>query len=113
MTIQGRFILMTAVNIFLCQDYEYTLRICSTNFSYIANTSLFEGNILRIKSLASEQLFVIHKQSSRPFNEEEQSKNFPRLLMAIESAKNALSIYNSDNFDTSGQNIYGIALQNF
>ena len=61
-TNQGKFIIMTAANIFLCQDYEYTLRICSTNFSFVANSSLFEGNILRIKALASEQLFLIREK---------------------------------------------------
>ena len=57
MNIPGRFILLMAANIFLSGDYEYCLWICSHNFSYVANASLFEGNILRFKALAAEQLF--------------------------------------------------------
>ena len=59
MQIPGKFILLTAANIFLSRDFEYCLRICSTNFSYVANSSLFEGNILRFRALASEQLFSL------------------------------------------------------
>ena len=62
MTVQGKFIVMTAVNTLLCADFAYVLRICSTNFSFIANTSLFEGNILRLKSLAAEYLYKQRKE---------------------------------------------------
>ena len=57
MNIPGRFILLMAANIFLSKEYEYSLSICSHNFSQVANTSLFEGNILRFKSLSAERLF--------------------------------------------------------
>ena len=62
MNIPGRFILLMAANIFLFGDYEYCLSLCSHNFSHITNTSLFEGNILRFKSLAAERFFY---QSNR------------------------------------------------
>ena len=91
---------MTAVNILLQADYEYVLRICSTNFSYIANTSLFEGNILRLKSLASEQIYKIKADTYNQEEEEDQeykTKNISKLLMAIDAAKNGLQIYQSDN----------------
>ena len=115
MTIQGRFIVLYAVNMILQADYEYVLRICSTNFSYIANTSLFEGNILRLKSIACEQIFKIKDETSN--KEEEDSENqkqiISMLFMAIDSARNGLSIYQSDNHTKKVENIYGIALQNF
>lgn len=88
---------MTAANIFLCQDFEYTVRICSTNFSYVANTSLFEGNILRIKSLAQQELFNIRQNQEFFGDEEERSRERKQrlqvLLSAIDAARNALSIY--------------------
>ena len=111
MTNQGKFILMAAVNIFLCQDYSYTRRICSTNFSYVANTSLFEGNILRINALASEQLYLA-RASCKYLDDDERMQNIASLFAAIQSATNALDIYNCSLKATS-RNIYGYALQNF
>lgn len=57
MTPEGKFIILMVADTFLCNDYEYSLRISQQDFSYIANTSLFEGNILRFRALASIKLF--------------------------------------------------------
>ena len=63
MNIQGRFIVLIAANIFLFGDYEYCLSICSHNFSNVTNSSLFQGNILRLKSLAAERFFFENNMS--------------------------------------------------
>ena len=89
MKISGKFILLTAANIFLSRDYEYCLRICSTNFSYVADTALFEGNILRFRALASEQLFSLMCANL----EEKEVLDYSALFDAIDSAKNSLQIY--------------------
>ena len=57
MTIEGQFILLMVADTYLTHDYEYSLRISTTDFSFIANTFLFEGNILRFRALASLKLF--------------------------------------------------------
>ena len=57
MTIEGQFILLMVADTYLTHDYEYSLRISGTDFSFIANTCLFEGNILRFRALASLKLF--------------------------------------------------------
>ena len=81
-----------AANIFLSGDYEYSLSICSHNFSQVANTSLFEGNILRFKSLSAERLF---QHVNQDFNSQDKSlappeskiyKQLPNLFLALESA---------------------------
>lgn len=48
----GYFILLFSANIFLTQDFEYCAQITLKNFSFIENTSLFEGNMLRFRALA-------------------------------------------------------------
>ena len=53
----GCFILYVATIAFLSKDYELSLDICSTNFSNLANSIIFEGNILRIKSLSLTRLY--------------------------------------------------------
>ena len=58
-SIEGEFILLAVANTFLTNDYEYSLRISSADFSYIANSALFEGNILRYRALASIKLFEL------------------------------------------------------
>ena len=54
MTIPGQFILLFAANIFLSNDYEYSLKIMLKNFAFVDNTPLFEANILRFRSMAAE-----------------------------------------------------------
>ena len=57
MTGEGEFILLQVAVSFLTNDYEYCLRIADTDFSYVDISALFEGNILRYRSLASLKLF--------------------------------------------------------
>ena len=54
---------MIVANTYLTNDYEYSLHISQKDFSYIANTSMFEGNILRFRALASLQLFEVYLNS--------------------------------------------------
>ena len=49
----GLFILYIVADTYLSHDYEYSLRISIINWSYFANSCLFEGNILRFRALAS------------------------------------------------------------
>ena len=89
MKIPSKFILLTAANIFLSRDFEYCLRICSANFAQVTDSSLFEGNILRFRALASEQLFSLMCESE----EEGEAPDYSSLFDAIDSAKSALKIY--------------------
>ena len=63
---EGRFILYTAANTFLSNDYEHCLKICETDFAYIANSHLFEGNILRFKALAHHEIYKISTARQHP-----------------------------------------------
>ena len=83
------------------------------NFSFIENSSLFEGNILRFRSLAAEQLYE-HKSSIR-ISDQEIQINLTNLFIAFESAENALTIYTKREAEETGlsNNIYGQALQEF
>ena len=113
MSVAGHFVLLFCANIFLSSDFEYCLRISMKNFSFIENSSLFEGNILRFRSLAAEQLYE-HKSSVR-ISDQEIQLNLTNLFTALESAENALTIYTSRDKDETGlhNNIYGQALQEF
>ena len=120
MTIPGRFILLYAANIFISGDYEYCLSICKHNFSFFTNTSLFEGNILRFKSLAAERLFQYNNAYPNPqerssfVDRSQQFKQMENLFLSIESAKNALEIYR-DRISQGDPcpNHYGMALQQY
>ena len=91
MSVAGHFVLLFSANIFLSSDFEYCMRITMKNFSFIENSSLFEGNILRFRSLAAEQLYE-HKSSIR-ISDQEIQINLTNLFIALESAENALKIY--------------------
>ena len=54
LSIAGAFILYSLANSYLFNDFERCNQICNTNFSYLANSNFFEGNILRFKGLALE-----------------------------------------------------------
>ena len=57
MTTNGEFIILLLADTFLTHDYEGCLLIATQDFSYVANSSMFEGNILRFLSLASFKAF--------------------------------------------------------
>ena len=98
----ARFILYSAANAFLKQDYEYCLKICSKDYSFEANMNVFEGNIVRLKALALEhsiqsQRFSNNRRKtygkvSAPTNEEKET-----LLQAIEAVKNSLEIFEGEH----------------
>ena len=104
---EGKFILLCAADAYLTNDFEYSLRISTQNFSSIANSCLFEGNILRFRALASLKLFE-HGLEER---EEDKQENFTYLTKAIDSLDNALEIFKAEKelreFDP---NYYGVAL---
>ena len=112
MTIPGHFILLFSTNIFLSSDFEYCLRLTQKNFSFVENTSLFEGNILRFRSLAADQLFC--RKDDWTTSDHQSFSNLENLFTALESAENALTIY-EDRKDVIGKlnNVYGQALQEF
>ena len=112
MTTAGQFILLFTANILLQSDLEYCLHITQINFSYLDNTSLFEANILRFRSLAADLLYE-HK-SSYKYSEHAKQVNLRILFVAFHSANNALTIYSGDrrSQEVGGApaNHYGIAL---
>ena len=55
----GKFIMLIVANTYFSNDYEFSLQISKTDFSHIAHSSLFEGNILRFRALASLKLFEL------------------------------------------------------
>lgn len=94
---------------FLTNDFEYSLRIASTDLSYFANTSLFEGNVLRFRALAAFKLFDHALQE-----EGDLVQNFHLLIQAIESLQNAMNIYEGkDVVNEFEQNVYGLALTEY
>ena len=101
----GQFILLTVANIFLSRDFEYCLRICSTDFSCVANSPLFEGTILRFRALASEELFSLVRPEEQ---KDSGAPDYSSLFDAIDSAKNALQIYSDQD-----RSLHGVALQLF
>ena len=104
---EGKFILLCAADAYLTNDFEYSLRISTQNFSSIANSCLFEGNILRFRALASLKLF----EHGLEEHEEDRQENFIYLTKAIDSLDNALEIFKAEKelreFDP---NHYGVAL---
>ena len=112
MTTAGQFILLFTANILLQSDLEYCLHITQINFSYIDNTSLFEANILRFRSLAADLLYE-HKSSYKT-SEHDQQVNLRMLFVAFHSANNALNIYSGDmrsqEMESVPTNHYGVAL---
>lgn len=103
---EGRFILLCVADAYLTNDFEYSLRLSTQNFSSIANTCLFEGNILRFRALANLKLFE-HGLNER---EEDKRENFAFLTQAIDSLDNALDIFKAKDVMLEDPNNYGVAL---
>lgn len=57
MSNHGQFILLNVADSYLMNEFEYSLRLSTNNFSSICFTPLFEGNILRFRALANLKLF--------------------------------------------------------
>ena len=110
MITEGEFILYWVADTYLLNDFEHSLRISTTDFSYVANTALFEANILRFRALASLKLF----QHCDLDNEENIREEYDYLIKAIESMQNALQIYSAiDEEGVNQKNNYGMALSNY
>lgn len=62
MSEEGKFILLNVADSYLLQDFEYSLRLSTHNFTSICTDRLFEGNLLRFRSLASIELFAMSLQ---------------------------------------------------
>ena len=54
----GRFILYSAANAYLKNDFEHCLSICLQDYSYVTCMATFTGNILRLKALALQQIYI-------------------------------------------------------
>ena len=67
----GREILFVATIAYLSDAFERCLNICQTNFSSLANSIVFEGNILRLKALC---LLKLHQQKTEQIHQLEQSE---------------------------------------
>lgn len=65
---EGRFILYTVANTFLSQDYEHCLKICTADFSFVANNNIFEGNIYRFKALVLHEIFKMNSEQGVPIS---------------------------------------------
>ena len=84
MSTEGEFIILLAAVSFLANDYQYSLKISSTDFSQQTNDALFEGNLLRYRALASLKLF----EHAKAINGDHR-QNFNLLTQAIDCLVNA------------------------
>ena len=57
MTSNEEFIVLFMADTFLTHDYEQVLRVAMEDYSYVANSPLFEANLLRFLALASFKAF--------------------------------------------------------
>ena len=95
MAIEEEFVLLAVANTYLSYDYEYSLQISETDFSFFADSSLFGGNIARFKALTLLKIFEssledeVATQSSR----EKDREIFEFLTTAIASVAKAQKIY--------------------
>ena len=70
---EDAFIAYAVAATYLTNDFEYSLRIATTDFSCMTNTPLFEGNILRFRALSSLKLFE-HSLEELEEDKEEESR---------------------------------------
>ena len=107
MKTEGRFIILYVADTYLMNDFEYSLRLSTNDFTSICTTSLFEGNIMRFRALASLKLFELGLEEDIEFMQ----SNFEYLTTAIASLQNALQIYKAENEARAyNPNYYGVAL---
>lgn len=67
---------------FLTHDYEGVLRIAKNDYSYVANSPLFEANLCRFLSLASFKAF----DHAMHAGESAREANLGLLIQALQSA---------------------------
>ena len=90
----SRFILYFVANSFISTDYDKCLKVCSINFSYVANSPLFESNLLRFKALSLEYIFIQRTSDDIEDGQPELSsqKGVNMLLDAFLMVQNSLKI---------------------
>ena len=111
MTIEGHFICLMCADTYLINDFEYSLRISTTDFSCVANTPLFEGNILRLRALASIEIFRYEMGNGKRMDALSIKENYNYLTSSIASLENAFIIYEAKEvMEESEKNHYGMAL---
>lgn len=119
----GEFIILLLANTFLTHDYEYCLRIGTSDFTIWSVSNIFRGNLVRYVSIASAKLF---EHAMR-----EQDDNFVDhvdfLYQSLTCAEKALDIYEAKHIPLENslrhqisnlpysehQCPYGMALSNF
>lgn len=119
----SKFILLKVVVDYLANDLEMALNVCCTNLSYVANSAIFEGNILRLKALTLEGKYEqeIREIEERSDDDEEQEPKkeediVPHIVEALEATLNACSVFSDSRKlwnDKSKPNRYGMALADF
>jgi len=119
----SKFILMKVAVDYLANDLEMALNVCTSDLSYVTNSPIFEGNILRFKALTLERKYEqeIREIEERSDDEEEQAiKNkedsVPLIVNALEAIRNAFSIFADTHKSRATKNKvnqYGMALADF
>ena len=110
MTTEGEFILYFVADTYLKNDFEHSLRISTQDFSYVAYSPLFEGNILRFRALASLKLF--EQYNNDKYESPEETLDY--LIKSIASLENAYNIFEvTEESNTKDKNYYGMALSSF
>ena len=104
-----QFIILMVADTFLTHDYESCMRYTSCNYSVLANSVLFESNLLRFFALTSFKAYE-HAKHKDPTSVND---NFNLLIQALKSAKQALELYESTNDGMEGDCPYGKALSNY
>ena len=109
MSSYGEFIIYAVANSLLAEDIAFAYQITSTDFSKFAGSILFEANLLRLKALASERIYIQYLDPKDPESNLELSCY---LTEAIYAATNALNLYSGESVGGL-TNRYGRALSNF
>ena len=102
MTTEAQFVVLIVADTYLMNDFEYSLKISTGQYSSICNSSLFEGNILRFRAIASLKLFEDGLEEGREY----MKQNFSYLTTAIDSLENSGEIFKMEE----DPNHYGVAL---
>ena len=110
MSLYGEFIILTTVNALLVDNINFAYQVSQTDFTDVTGSSLFSGNINRLKALAAEQIFLRYfdPKDGTPYH------MVQYLVEAIQAAEEALRHYKGEGLGSSDKvNEYGVALQNF
>ena len=111
MSLYGEFIILTTVNALLVDNINFAYLVSVTDFTDVTGSSLFSGNINRLKALAAEQIFLRYFDPKDP----DQTYHMVQYVVeAIQAAEEALRHYKGEGLGGSEKvNVYGMALQHF